>query len=240
MYFDTYHYTNKGGRLYNEDCADYRIKGDCGMFILADGLGGHTHGQAAAQIVTKTFLNHLMEENIHDSRWFEAKVQEMNQAVCEQQKKNGSNMRSTMVALCVDKKSAVWAHVGDSRLYYLSEGKLKEITKDHSVAYTKYLLGEITKDQIALDADQSCLLRSIGGEKVTPDIRLWEEELKNGDGFLLCSDGLWEYLKDEEVLIDYLKSQNAKKWAEYMLLRVMERIPSNNDNMTLITLVLHE
>jgi serine/threonine protein phosphatase PrpC len=59
-----------------------------------------------------------------------------------------------------------------------------------------------------------------------------------GDAFLLCSDGVWEYLRDEEILIDLLKARNARKWAELLLLRLMNRISGENDNLTLLALIL--
>ena len=67
---------------------------------------------------------------------------------------------------------------------------------------------------------------------------IYEECLTPGDAFLLCSDGVWEYLDDEEIVIDLLKSENARQWAEYLLLRMMERLNEGNDNLTLLAVML--
>ncbi len=107
------------------------------------------------------------------------------------------------------------------------------------MSYKKYKAGEITKEEICRDEDQSCLLRAIGNkERSEPDIHVCDAELEAGDAFLLCTDGVWEYLKDEEILIDLLKAEDARQWGELLLLRIMERIDGENDNLTLLTLIL--
>lgn len=148
-------------------------------------------------------------------------------------------MKSTVAALYVMGSRAIWAHAGDSRLYCIHEGRLKACTEDHSVAYKKYKAGEITRREIAFDEDQSRLLRTIGGtDHNEPVIRVYEEFLSPGDAFFLCSDGAWEFLDDEEIVIDRLKSKDARQWAEYLLLRMMERISGGNDNLTMLTVIL--
>lgn len=242
MKFDTYLYTNQGGRAYNEDTANYKLDGVHGIFVVADGLGGHGKGDLASQCVVDTILSNYQSGKIHDRQWFEQQIAVAHEKVSALQQETNGKMKSTVVALTIDAVGASWAHVGDSRLYYLSEGKIKACTQDHSVAYTKYQMGQITKVQIAMDEDQSSLLRSIGGGKSTPEIYWMDESevLQKGDGFLLCSDGLWEYLYDEEILIDYLKADSAREWAEWMLLRVMNRVPDDHDNLTLITVLLKD
>lgn len=242
MGLDTYLYTNQGGRSYNEDKAEHKLEGEHGFFVLADGLGGHGKGDKASACVVQSMLDGYVAEEYHDDDWFQNQIEQVNEKLTALQKEIHHKMKSTIVVLAVDERSAAWAHVGDSRLYYLSEGRIKAITADHSVAYMKYLTGEISREEINMDADQSSLLRSMGGNKHTPDVFLLEEHetLKDGDGFLLCSDGLWEYLYDEEILIDYHKAESAMEWAEWMLLRVMTRVPEDHDNLTLITVLVEE
>ena len=62
--------------------------------------------------------------------------------------------------------------------------------------------------------------------------------VQEGDAFMLCTDGVWEYISDEEVLIDLLKSESAQQWAEHMLLRLMDRIEGGNDNLTIMTIMI--
>ena len=129
--------------------------------------------------------------------------------------------------------------MGDSRVYFIHDDRLHAYTNDHSVAYMKYRAGEITREQRATDEDQSRLLRSLGSEERNePDVYAADVALAPGDAFFLCSDGAWEYLQDEEILIDYLKAETAADWAELMLLRIMERVDGENDNLSLVTVIL--
>ena len=146
-------------------------------------------------------------------------------------------MKSTAVTLLIRGNEARWANVGDSRLYHFHKGALSFVTEDHSVAYKKFKAGEITRAQIATDEDQSSLLRSLGNkERHQP--ASGGADLAPGDGFLLCSDGLWEHLSDGEILIDYLKSDSAEQWAEQLLLRVIARQKPGTDNLSLITVMV--
>lgn len=112
-------------------------------------------------------------------------------------------------------------------------------TNDHSVAFKKYKSGEITREQIAADEDQSSLLRSLGNnDRYKPEIYSPNIEIGKGDAFFLCSDGAWEYLRDEEILIDFLKSETARQWSELLMLRIMERVNGRNDNLSLLTIIV--
>lgn len=165
-------------------------------------------------------------------------IQKTNTSLLQLQKTLHERMKSTVVTLAVQKDKAVWANVGDSRLYYLTKGHIFQLTQDHSVTYKKYQSGEISKYQIAGDEDRSSLLRVVGDAKrCIPDCGTLEFPLRSGDAFLLCSDGFWEYLSEEEILIERLKAENAKEWTEGMMLRLMERILPDTDNLTALTVI---
>lgn len=240
MEFDTYLYTNPGSQQENEDSAIFSTKGEHGIFIVADGLGGHRHGRLASQCVTSSLSNAwTLEETENRAIWLNQQIQTANEKLLTLQKEYHARLKSTVVVLAIDKAKAVWAHTGDSRLYYLHDRTIRHITADHSVSYKKYKAGEITRTQINQDADQSCLLRSLGGEdRFQPELSEASNDLEPGDGFLLCSDGIWKYLYDEEVLIDLLKAGTAQEWAELLLLRVISRIQPETDNLTLMTILL--
>lgn len=239
MIFDEFEFTNRGGRSYNEDAVGSRQEGGCGIFVVADGLGGHQFGEVASACVRDVILEGWRPGEADRQGWIRKQIAEANKQVLAIEQEKKSVLKSTVVALAIDNEQGTWANVGDSRLYYLHRDGIESITQDHSVAYKKFRAGEITREQISQDEDQSCLLRSIGGEdRNEPDVYGADEPLEAGDAFLLCSDGVWEYVKDEEILIDYLKAQTAKEWAELLLLRLMDRIDGKNDNLTLITLIL--
>lgn len=239
MKIDAYCYTNPGGREDNEDSADHRIDGDRGFFVLADGLGGHRGGADASALVVESMLSGWGEapgESMGER--LAACISQANQAVLNEQQGRGLVMKSTVVALALDAGKAAWAHVGDSRLYHITGGHIYHATRDHSVTYKKYLMGEIRREEINFDEDRSSLLRVVGdAAKCLPECGepLNGGAVLPGDAFLLCSDGFWEYLFDEEILIDRLKAESPRQWAESMLLRLLPRMRPGSDNLTLMT-----
>ena len=246
MKAEAYYYTNPGGRPVNEDSVDYCVDGDGGLFVLADGLGGHRDGAEASALVVEAMLSGWGKkaEGSMSDRLMRCVIR-ANQAVLDAQQERGSTMKSTVAALALDtaRERAAWVHVGDSRLYYLTGGHIYHATRDHSVTYKKYLSGEISREEINFDEDRSSLLRAVG--KVSGCVPEWGEPpgggtVSPGDAFLLCSDGFWEYLYDEEILIDFLKAETPRRWAELMLLRVLPRMRPESDNLTLLTVFLRE
>lgn len=240
MKLDSYIYTNKGGRSYNEDSAALKEENGKGIFVVADGLGGHNYGELASKCVVDSLIegwDFSGEKGIGEA--LEEQIVQANQKLLALQEEKQSKMKSTVVVLALDKDCAAWAHVGDSRLYYIRKSSIQHITEDHSVAYKKYKAGEITKDDIAYDEDQACLLRALGGEeRFEPEIYLYDGMPETGDAFFMCSDGAWEYLQEEEIVIDLLKSGSAKEWVELLLLRIFARIGQNNDNLTLLAVIV--
>ena len=233
---DSYAFTCIGGREENQDAHGIRQEGDALIAVVADGLGGHSDGALASARAVERLLGQWQPETAWDQEKLTELVQTAHQAILNLQRERNSSAKSTAVLLILEGERAFWAHTGDSRLYRLRDGEIASVTEDHSVAYMKYRAGEITRAQIASDEDQSSLLRALGSSlRWKPQTA--ESGLLPGDAFLLCTDGLWEYVTDEEILIDRLKAENARDWAERMLLRAAERIPDNNDNMTLMTLI---
>lgn len=240
MTIDSFSFSNKGGRSYNEDFVGQKEFADGAIFVLADGLGGHQQGELASRTAVETLLETPNPEPDSDiGELMEEQFKVANEKILELSREKGGSMKSTAVALRIDGDKASWAHSGDSRLYYIHKCEIESITEDHSVAYKKYKAGEITRAEIATDEDQSRLLRALGNaDRYTPDISSSSEPLDKGDGFLLCSDGAWEYLYDNEVLIDYLKAENAEEWGELLLLRIIDRVQPENDNLSLITVMI--
>lgn len=240
MEFECYEFTHAGGREYDEDSVGHKQFPGGALYVLADGLGGHLFGDIASRCVLETLLNSAPpapEEN--SETWLNALLENANANVLALASEKSSQMKSTVVTLLLRGSEAVWANIGDSRLYYLHNREISGVTEDHSVAYKKYKAGEITREQIRNDADQASLLRAIGNaERHSPSFYKSAEVLQPGDAFLLCSDGLWEYLFDDEVLIDFLKSKDAKSWAEALLLRVLERVEPGHDNLSLISIIV--
>ena len=137
------------------------------------------------------------------------------------------------MALKLAGSTAVWAHIGDSRLYRFSNGELAGVTADHSVTYRKFLGGEISYMDVYHDDDRSRLLRVLGKEPCRPEAG--QAAVSPGDAFLLCSDGFWEFVYNEEIQADLCRARTPEEWAEGMLLRHIRRTPPGSDNFSLIT-----
>lgn len=237
--FNVFEYTNKGGRSYNEDSIGSSYDDSNGIFVVADGLGGHALGEKASATAVETIISGWSVSKEDASAQLRAKIAEANQNILCLQQTEKTVMKTTVAALAIHGDNAVWANVGDSRVYFIHKNSLHAYTNDHSVAYKKYKAGEITREQIGSDEDQSRLLRSLGNEERNePEIYAADVPLEPGDAFFLCSDGAWEYLMDVEILIDFLKSDTARHWAELMMLRIIERIDGENDNLSLLTVIL--
>lgn len=207
-------YTDKGGRPYNEDRAGFKqTDGSHLCAVLADGLGGHGGGQiASAETVrlilegyhgsaTTAFLCDLVQEA-------HRKVLSLQTAACK--------MKTTAVVLAVEPKRAQWAYVGDSRLYHFVDGKLKFQTRDHSASQVAVLMGQIRQEEIRFHEDRSRLYRALGQENgVGADTG--EIELFGGShAFLLCSDGFWEYVYEEEMEQELRGASSPEDWLERM------------------------
>lgn len=239
MWFDHFSFTGKGGRSCNQDSVGVSDTPYGTVCVVADGLGGHVNGEMASRCAVDTLLSSAPGSAEDQIPWLEERIAEANNAVLALQRQHGS-MKTTVVALSIHGDRAAWAHVGDSRLYYLHNKAVEACTEDHSVAFKKYLSGEITRNQIGSDEDQSSLLRNLGNpERNKPVCFTPDHPIAEGDGFLLCSDGAWEYLLDEEILVDFLKADRARTWAELLLLRIIERIPEDNDNLSIITVMVN-
>lgn len=239
MKLDVFEYSNKGGRSYNEDSAGWNFEDGKGVFIVADGLGGHSFGELASQCAVSTIIGGWQGIGDDPKAMITAAVKNANDSILELQKQKNTMMKSTLALLALENGRIAIANSGDSRVYCFHNNELTACTEDHSVAYKKYKAGEITRDMLATDEDQSRLLRSLGGtDRYEPDVKVMPYQYTAGDAFLLCSDGAWEYLRDEEILIDLFKAEDARQWAELLLLRIMGRINGENDNLSLITVRL--
>lgn len=238
MKLSAYCYTNRGGRDHNEDSVRCAAEGGRGVFVVADGLGGHGRGEVASALAADVLFQGCLDAAPGPESLMEL-FQKANEAVMSGQSEPGQEeMKTTAVVLSIDADRAVWGHLGDSRLYRFSGETLTQETKDHSVTFMKYLGGEISYLDICHDDDRSSLLRALGKLPCRPEAG--QGPLQPGDAFLLCSDGFWEYVYREEMLADLLKAETPEQWAQSMLLRHIRRAPEGNDNFSLICIFVEE
>lgn len=231
--------TNAGGRPKNEDSV---FAGNFGNglygFCVADGLGGHGKGEAASSGAVKAFAEECEKggesEIILKNSFEKAQI-----FIINEQKRTGSDMKTTMVSLIIKDGNASWGHIGDSRLYYFSGGKLIKKTLDHSVPQMLVTIGEIKEKDIRHHEDRNRLLKVIGTEWTSPQYSTDETgmPIKRGDAFLLCSDGFWEWIKETHMLSALCRSPDADGWLKMMEKRLIESTRNKeNDNYSAITI----
>ena len=233
MRTQTYHYTCIGGRNYNQDSLWYDENKENGLWIVADGLGGHHHSEMASSHIIRTVEAAWKQKPEMDLRDLLLLCHE---EILQLQKEHpeAENAASTVVLIRRLQDTFSVVHAGDSRLYYFRGNTLEVRTKDHSIAEMNVTLGEITEKEQRTSPDRNKLYNVLGGEKEPkPEVRE-PFEARSGDAFLLCTDGFWEYLSETEMLVDLLKSPSAKAWAENMLVRIKKRQKEENDNYSLI------
>jgi serine/threonine protein phosphatase PrpC len=237
MIINAHSYTNKGGRDNNEDFCCYKILDNTGVFVLADGLGGHNCGEVASKLAAEFILNeadkyqNYCEENLIEM------MNDANSIIIRKQQENETHrdMRTTVVAGFIDNDTFSYFNVGDSRLYYFKKGCLYTQSRDHSVSQIAVTMGDITQEQVRFHDDRNKLLKVLGNDE-NLNIRKIDEavSIESGDAFLLCSDGFWEYVYEVEMEADLIKSDSPKDWIEYMIKRLLLRVTGNNDNFTAI------
>jgi len=211
MNFAIYQSSHQGGRKYNQDCVAHAYTSEALLLILADGMGGHSHGELAAQITIKTYMHAFSEEaspRIKDPAEFLSRVMYKAHANIVQfahDQKLLGNPGTTCVAALIQDGRACWAHAGDSRVYLLRDKKVEAVTHDHSVVQQWADMGFITEEQMKTHPDRHRITNCLGGEG---DLFFVESapqtDLHDGDVLLLCSDGLWGPLTPAEICADLM------------------------------------
>lgn len=237
MNIDIFSYSDMGARALNED--SYGVKNDDGRCtaVLCDGLGGHNCGEIASQTAVKNILEGISQIELLQADKIYDVLRIVNEGLVQQQmiRPELNGMRTTAVGCIVDEKELHYFNSGDSRFYFFSNGILSCMSKDHSVSQMSVELGEMSFDNIRFDADRNKLLKVLGDGTANEVGTIYRPiRYKRGDAFLLCSDGFWEYVLEEEMEIDLSKSKTAKEWIEFMLVRLLLKFNGNNDNFTVL------
>lgn len=238
MHFRTCFYTDRGGRDNNEDCGGYRVTdGQYGLWVLCDGLGGQAAGETASRAVVQSVMEQYEAAPVLDKAHIVSILSKANQLLLDKQAADAGlrGMASTFAGLFTDGRSALCAYVGDTRLYYFQQHRLAYQTEDHSAAQLAVLAGDIPAGQIRFHEDRNKLLRVMGGGDSVKASGLEQRFLPQvGDAFLLCSDGFWEYVHEEEMEAELAGAASPQQWLERMLVQLRARVPQNHDNLSAI------
>lgn len=241
--------SRQGGRSYNEDACGHWNSDHQLCCVVADGAGGHGGGDIASKLAVRYIIERCMQQSVNGPASVYEAILSTNRMIQAQQQQGGKqeHMHSTVVSLFIDldTQSALWGHVGDSRLYVFRRGQLRTQTRDHSVVQSLVDAGMLRHDQMRSHAQRSELLCALGSREedlsigVSPDPWL----IAPGDVFLLCTDGLWEYV-DEPTLQDTLaQARDPREWLgvlEGLVLRNAAHKPSHDNFSALTVWALHD
>jgi PPM family protein phosphatase len=239
MRFLTHTISRGGGRDMNQDAAEHCIAEEWACWVLADGLGGHGGGEEASRLATEAVMQAFQAHAECSPSALRTYIEFARQAVVKRQEENPmlNGMRTTLVVLVSDMRQALWAHVGDTRLYLFREGQLARQTRDHSVPQAMVDAKKIDAGEIRHHEDRNRLLRSIGGkEEVRATIEEHPHTLRPGDAFLLCTDGFWEYVTETAMEVDLAKSATPADWLRFMELRIRSEAPQDQDNYSAVAI----
>ena len=202
MKFSVFQLSRKGGREINEDRMGYCYTRESGLFVLADGMGGHPEGEVAAQLALQTLSALYQKEArpvVSDPVAFlsAALLAAHRQILCYATEKGMLDTpRTTLVAAVLQGTTATWVHCGDSRLYVVRDGELLLRTRDHSYV-ERHAAGAAKREHV----NRNMLFTCLG----SPGSPLFDVSgpmtLMQGDKLLLCSDGLWGSLHDDEIVL---------------------------------------
>ncbi len=236
----------------NED--SFSTKDSLGLYIVADGMGGHLAGEVASRVavemINKSFGRWVEEETSEDQlfgnpdrsltkrgNYISGSIQLANRVVYEMavEQEQYHGMGTTAVVLVVTPTLIIAANVGDSRIYMLRDGNIERLSKDHSIVAEQVEMGMMTEEEAEASPLRHVLTRNLGSaENVEPDI--FEIEPSNNDRFILCSDGLTDLVSDEEIREMTQNEEDPEKLCRKFIEMALKR--GGHDNPTVVSVFL--
>ncbi len=238
MKFSVFQISRKGGRKKNEDRMGYCYTRESGLFVLADGMGGHPEGEVAAQLALQTISALYQREarpKIEDTvKFLSAALTAAHHQIIRYASEKGmlDTPRTTLVACILQGTGATWVHCGDSRLYVVRDGELLTRTRDHSyLERQKGDLNFIKTDRINRNILFTCL-----GSSTKPVFDIaGPVVLQQGDKLMLCSDGLWGSLTDAEI-VKHLASKGVSDAVPDLVENALRVGGERSDNVTVLAM----
>jgi len=206
MRFSIYQDTAIGARAVNQDRMGYCFTRDSLLMLVADGMGGHLRGEVAAQIVAQSVaasFQRMSHPSLADPiEFLDFALRRAHREIMQYQEAHGlpEPPRTTVVACVVQGGKAWWAHAGDSRIYWIREGALLARTRDHSKVETMVAMGLLEPHLQENHPERNKVLNCLGSP-FEPTIEISQGvPLQPGDTLMLCSDGIWGALSEDELL----------------------------------------
>jgi serine/threonine protein phosphatase PrpC len=235
--FSVFQVSRKGGRAKNEDRMGYCYTRESGLFLLADGMGGHPEGEVAAQLALQA-VSALYQKQAQPSlpnvtEFLTAAILAAHEQILRYSGRKGmlDSPRTTLVAAVVQGSTATWVHCGDSRLYVVRDGLLLTRTRDHSYAEQSRSDGRVPPGPVNRNVLYTCL-----GASVRPVFDITGPiVLHQGDKIMLCSDGLWDSLPDEDI-VRVLSQSPVSEAVPDLVEQALRKAGATSDNVTVMAI----
>ena len=230
-----------GGREPNEDAFGWWSSPTGCFCLLCDGAGGHGGGEVASKLAVRVALSHFQATPVGTGPSIRAAIVAAHDAILTAQSSDDAlaQMRSTAVVLAIDTANATasWGHLGDSRLYCFRNGAIISRTTDHSVVQRMVEAGYLTDQDIRSAPERSQLFAALGQqENFAPAVADSPLALRDGDVFLLCTDGFWAPVQDRTMLDTLRDATTAEAWLNMMERDVIAKGGRDQDNYSALAI----
>jgi serine/threonine protein phosphatase PrpC len=245
MKFTVVQETRIGARRMNQDRIGSWSTSACALLAVADGLGGHLHGELAAQMAIGLLglsFEREAKPRITDPGAFLARsIAAGHAAILREAEKRGydDTPRTVLVACLLQDGHAYWMHIGDSRLYLVRQGRILHRTRDHTVVQQLVDAGRVREEAITSHPERNRLLQCLGGYAAPRPDPLSSERLEKNDIVLLCSDGFWNPLTQRQMMHSLLSRDLSIAIPELMNL-AEQRAGPECDNVSVIAMTWGE
>jgi len=236
-----------GDRQINQDYCAHLFTEHGSLLVVADGLGGHEGGELASKLFCDSLIT-TAQNNLND---LHSTPEQTIKALAEQSAANmsktlqedhpGIDAHTTCVIawISLPNYQLTTLHIGDSRIYRINKNNICWRSRDHSVVQMLVDTDEINEDDMGTHPEQGSLTRSISvGKDIKPSIKQHTEPLHKNEMLLLCSDGFWEMLTNDEIMT-LAKSPNLKMSLNKWVKKAIQRAGKNSDNVTVQVFISH-
>lgn len=237
-----------GQRVTNQDTIGETSCDALACFVVADGAGGHEGGEIASRVVVDAILAAFQKSPRFGAESLLSYASSASREVARRKVHNPryAEMSTTVAALLVDRAhgQALWAHLGDTRIYLFRNARLHAMSKDHSLTQQLIDAGYARAEQLRRHPHRNVLFAAIGAEGDTPvELSAGVTGLFAGDALLLCSDGLWEWVLEADMERTLAQAGNCEQWLAAMC-RVADDNISNTgkvrDNYSAYAIMVHK
>ena len=239
MKFSVFQVSRKGGRSKNEDRMGYCYTSGSGIFLLADGMGGHPQGEVAAQLalqaISAMFQKEAKPKLADVSAFLVSALMAAHRQILLYSSDKGmlDTPRTTIVAVVVQAGFVTWIHCGDSRFYLVRQGELLARTRDHSFLEQRQASAAGLK--LPARVNRNILFTCLGSPTRPVYDVTGPVALQHGDKLMLCSDGLWGSLSDEDITYQ-LGHKPVSEAVPDLVEKALRTAGDGSDNVTCIAL----